>query len=260
VQVAVVGRPNVGKSSLINYILGEDRLLVDAAPGTTRDAIDSQVRVHKKLYTLVDTAGMRKPRRIDETLEKAMVAVALQRIQRCQVAVLMLDALAGVGEQDVRIATYIENQGKACVIAINKWDAIDKTSTTYDVFVRTVHAAMPFVAHAPVIAVSARTGQRVAQLFPLIDTVFEEAQRRVPTAKLNEFLKIVTNQRPAPAYRGKFVKFSFLMQVSVKPPTFLFFVNYPEGVARFYQRYLEHQLRQYFGFAGTPLRLRFRHK
>jgi GTP-binding protein len=260
VQVALVGRPNVGKSSLVNHILGEDRLIVDAAPGTTRDAIDSLVKVNKKLYTLVDTAGMRKPRRIGESLEKATVAVSLKRIQRCEVAVLMLDAAVSIGEQDIRIGTYIERQGKACVIAINKWDVIEKATRTYETFVHTVREAMPFLAHAPIISLSACTGQRVVKLFPLIDAVVEEAKRRIPVAALQKFLKDVTSRHPVPAHRGQSVKLSFIVQTSVQPPTFLCFVNRPAGVAHHYQRFLQHQLRQRFGFAGTPIRFRFRKK
>lgn len=260
VQVAIVGRPNVGKSSLVNRVLGEERLLVDATPGTTRDAIDSRVRVYGKLYTLVDTAGMRKPRRIGETIEKATVAASLKRIQRCEVAVLVLDAVAGVLEQDVRIATYIERQGKACVIAVNKWDAIEKETGTYEAFRQQVRDAMPFLAHAPVISLSALSGQRVVKLFPLIDTVMEAAKHRVPPAQLNTFLKTVTQRRPPPLYRGKAIRFSFMLQTLVQPPTFLCFVNRPTGVAQHYQRYLENQLRQHFSFAGTPVRLFFRKK
>ncbi len=260
VQVAIVGRPNVGKSSLVNRILGEERLLVDATPGTTRDAIDSRVRAHGKLYTLVDTAGMRKPRRIDEALEKATVAISLHRIQRCEVAVLLLDAIDGIREQDVRIATYIERQGKACIVTINKWDAIEKATGTFETFRQTVRDAMPFLAHVPVISLSALTGQRVVKIFPLIDTVIEASKRRVPTAELNTFLKTVTHRRPPPMYRGKSIKFSFMLQTVVRPPTFLCFVNRPVGVAQHYQRYLENQLRQQFGLDGTPVRLRFRKK
>ena len=260
VQVAIVGRPNVGKSSLVNRILGEERLLVDATPGTTRDAIDSRVRVNKKSYTLIDTAGMRKPRRIAESLEKVTVSVSLKRIQRCEVAVLMLDAEVDVGEQDVRIASYIERQGKACVISVNKWDAIEKETRTYAAFVQRIHAAMPFWAHAPIISMSALTGQRVIKLFPLIDRVLEETNRRIPVAALNAFLKTATRQRTPPMYRGKFVKFSFMTQTLVQPPTFLCFVNRPEGVAQPYQRYLGNQLRQHFGLAGTPIRIHFRKK
>ncbi|MBM3225658.1 MAG: ribosome biogenesis GTPase Der, partial [Candidatus Tectomicrobia bacterium] len=170
IQVAIVGRPNAGKSSLINCILGQPRLLVDQTPGTTRDAIDSLLRVNKRMYTLVDTAGMRKFRHVNESLEKAAVAMSLRRIQRCDVAVLVLDAAAGVGAQDVRIAAYIERQGKACIVALNKWDAVEKTSATYASFVQTVQEAMPFIAHVPILSVSALTGQRVVKLFPLIDT------------------------------------------------------------------------------------------
>jgi GTP-binding protein len=260
VQVAIVGRPNVGKSSLVNRVLGEHRLLVDAAPGTTRDAIDSRVCVNKKRYSLIDTAGMRKPRRIGEAIEKATVAASLKSIQRCEVAVLMLDAVQGVGEQDVRIGAYIERQGKACVIAINKWDAIEKDTKTYETFRRVVVEAMPFLAHVPLISLSALTGQRVVKLFPLLDTVVEAAKQRVSTTDLNAFLHTVTQHHPAPMYRGKAVKFTFLVQTGVQPPTFVCFVNRPAGVVRPYQRYLENQLRQQFGFAGTPIRLYFRNK
>ena len=260
VSVAIVGRPNVGKSSLVNRILREDRLLVDDAPGTTRDAIDAQVHINSQLYTLVDTAGMRKPRRIGAVLEKATVAVTLNRIQHCEVAILMLDATTEVGEQDVRIASYIERQGKACVIVVNKWDAVDKTSRTFDASVRAIREAMPFMSHAPVITISALGGLRVVKLFPLIDTVVEASKRRVPTAALNECLKAVTRQHPPAAYRGKFVKFSFAVQTAIQPPTFLCFVNYPQGVKGYYQRYLENQFRQHFTFAGTPIRLHLRRK
>ena len=260
VSVAIVGRPNVGKSSLVNRILREDRLLVDDAPGTTRDAIDAQVRINSQLYTLVDTAGMRKPRRIGALLEKATVAVTLNRIQHCEVAILMLDATTEVGEQDVRIASYIERQGKACVIVVNKWDAVDKTSQTFDASVRAIRDAIPFISHAPVITISALSGMRVVKLFPLIDTVVEASKRRVPTAALNECLKAVTRQHPPAAYRGKFVKFSFAVQTAIQPPTFLCFVNYPQGIRNHYQRYLENQFRQHFTFAGTPIRLHLRRK
>jgi GTP-binding protein len=260
VQVAIVGRPNVGKSSLINRILGQHRLLVDHVPGTTRDTIDSVVRVNKQCYTLIDTAGMRKSRHINESLEKAAVMMSLKRIRRCDVAVLLLDAVSGVGAQDAHMATYIEDQGKACIIALNKWDAVEKTSQTYESFVHMIQEAMPFLSHVPMLSLSAMTGQRVVKLFPLIDAVFAEARRRVSTAQLNEFLQTVTRQHPAPMYRGRFVKFSFLVQTVVQPPTFFFFVNYPEGVTNFYKRYLENKLRQYFGFAGVPIRLRFRKK
>jgi GTP-binding protein len=259
-QVAIVGRPNVGKSSLVNRILGQARLLVDGIPGTTRDAIDSRVRVNNKLYTLVDTAGMRKPGRISAAIEKATVGTSLKSIQRCDAAVLMLDAELGVGEQDVRIGAYIERHGKACVIAINKWDAIEKETMTYEAFRRSVMEAMSFLAHVPILSLSALTGQRVGKLFPLIDTVIEAAQRRVSTADLNAFLHTVTQRRPAPTYRGRGIKFTFMVQTLVKPPTFVCFVNRPDGVARHYQRYLENQLRQQFGFAGTPVRLHFRKK
>jgi GTP-binding protein len=260
IQVAIVGRPNVGKSSLINRILGQPRLLVDDTPGTTRDAIDSTVRVNAQYYTLIDTAGMRKARRINESLEQAAVSMSLKRIQRCDVAVLLLDAVAGVGAQDTHIASYIERQGKACIIALNKWDAVEKTSQTYISFVHTLQETMPFVAHAPMLSLSAMTGQRVVKLFPLIDTVFAEARRRIPTAQLNAFLHTVTHEHPAPMHHGRFVRFSFLVQTVTQPPTFTCFVNRPEGVTNFYKRYLENQLRQHFGFAGVPVRWHFRKK
>lgn len=260
VSVAIAGRPNVGKSSLVNRILREDRLLVDDVPGTTRDAIDTRVRINSRFYTLVDTAGMRKPRRIGPGLEKATVAVTLGRIQHCEAAVLMLDGTTTVGEQDTRIASYIERQGKACVIVINKWDAVDKTTQTYDRYVRAIREAMPFLSHAPVVAMSALSGLRVARLFPYIDTVVEAAKRRIPTADLNECIKAVTRQHPPASYRGKFVKFSFAVQTGVQPPTFLCFVNYPQGIKAHYQRYLENRIRQHFTLAGTPIRLHLKHK
>lgn len=260
IQVAIVGRPNAGKSSLVNSLLGSPRLLVDSRPGTTRDAIDSLIHFNKKCYNFIDTAGMRKFRRITESLEEAAVAVSLKRIRRCEVAILLLDALEGVSSQDVRIATYIERQGKACIIAVNKWDAIEKNTTTYDTYIRTIQESMPFFSHAPIISVSALTGQRLVKLFPCIDTVYAESRRRISTAQLNDFLHTVTHSHPAPMYQGKFVKFSFIVQTITQPPTFCCFVNYPEGVTHFYKRYLENQLRRSFGFAGVPIRLHFRKK
>lgn len=260
IQVAIVGRPNVGKSSLINRLLGEQRLLVDNVPGTTRDAIDSVICVQQQRYTLVDTAGMRKLRNISAVLEKAAVETSLQRIQRCDVALLLLDASVSIGVQDTRIASYIEQYGKACIIVLNKWDAVVKTTRTYQEFVQQIQDAMPFVAHAPVISLSALTGQRVVKLFPHIDTVYAEARRHISTTQLNTFLHTVTEEHAAPLYRGKVVKFSFLVQTAALPPTFCGFVNRPEGVTKSYQRYLENQLRQHFGFAGVPLRLHFKKK
>jgi len=260
VQIAVVGRPNAGKSSLINRILGQHRLLVDHVPGTTRDAINSIVRVNKKSYIFIDTAGMRKSRNVNESLEKSAITVSLKRIQGCDIALLLIDAVTGVGAQDAHIATYIEDQGKACIIALTKWDAVEKTAQTYGAFVHMVQETMPFLSHAPMLCLSAMTGQRVTKLFPLIDAVFAESRRRISTAQLNDFLQRVTHQHPAPMWRGRFVKFSFLVQTGVQPPTFIFFLNYPEGATNAYRRYLENKLRQCFGFAGVPMRLYFRQK
>ena len=260
IQVAIVGRPNAGKSSLINRILGYPRLLVDHIPGTTRDAIDSVIQVNKQCYTLVDTAGMRKFRRISEAVEEAAVAVSLKRIRLCDVAVLVLDALAGVGGQDARIAAHIERHGRSCVIAINKWDAVEKTTSTQETFIQTIQESMPFLAHAPILSLSALTGQRLGKLFSYIDATYAESNRRVSTAQLNECLQTVTRLHPAPMHRGKAVKFSFLVQTIVRPPTFCCFVNRPEGVTQSYKRYLENQLRHHFGFAGVPIRLHFRKK
>ena len=260
VSVAIAGRPNVGKSSLVNRVLRQDRLLVDDVPGTTRDAIDTRVRVNSRSYTLIDTAGMRKPRRIGAELEKATVAVTLSRIQHAEAAVLMLDGTTPVGEQDVRIASYIERQGKACVIVINKWDAVDKTTRTYDTHVRAIREAIPFLSHAPVVAMSALSGLRLSRLFPLIDTVVEAARRRIPTADLNACVKAVTREHPPASYHGKFVKFSFAVQTGVQPPTFLCFLNYPQGIKPHYLRYLENRIRQHFPLAGTPIRLHLKRK
>lgn len=260
IQVAIVGRPNVGKSSLINRILGETRLLVDDVPGTTRDAIDTALTVGQKVYTFIDTAGMRKARRIQESLERSAVAMSLQRIQRCDVAVLIVDALVGAGDQEAHIASYIERHGKACIIAVNKWDAVDKGEHVYEAFVQTLSETLSFVAYVPILTLSALTGKRVVKLFPLIDTVFQETQRRLTTTQLNTFLKKVTAQHPAPSYRGKFIKFSFMLQTVTRPPTFLCFVNYPEGIHGSYQRFLQNQLRREFGFIGTPVRFLFRKK
>ncbi|BCV21483.1 ribosome biogenesis GTPase Der [Moorella sp. Hama-1] len=258
VKVAVVGRPNVGKSSLVNRLLGEERVIVSELPGTTRDAIDTYIRRGSKEYILIDTAGMRRKSRITAPTERYSVLRALRAVERADVVLVVLDGTEGVTEQDKKIAGYGHEQGKASIIIVNKWDLVPRDDKTMAHYREAVQQELTFMAYAPVLFISALTGQRVSQVLATIDTVGEAASRRIATGTLNSVVREAVLLTPPPAVKGQEVKIYYATQVKVKPPTFIFFTNRPEGVHFSYQRYLENQLRQAFGFAGTPIRLIFR--
>ena len=262
IQLAVVGRPNVGKSSLVNRLLGQERTMVSDIPGTTRDAIDtSLVTPDGTAFNIIDTAGMRKKKAIeDASLERYSVLRSIAAIRRCDVAVLLLDAQDGVTEQDARIAGMIHDEGKAAVVIMNKWDSIEKDTNTLEQKRKEVLADLKFMDYAPVLFISALTGQRVHTVLDAVLKVWNQTSRRVTTGTLNDVLADAQLTLQPPAVNGRRLKIYYATQQSVCPPHFILFVNHEELMHFSYQRYLENQLRKAFGFEGTPLRFTLREK
>jgi GTP-binding protein len=259
-RVAVIGRPNVGKSSLINRLLGYRRVLVDEAPGTTRDAIDTFFERDGKKYILIDTAGIRRKSRISLKLEKYSIVEALRTIDRCQVAVLLLDSKEGVTDQDAHIGGFIHEKGKGCILVVNKWDLIEKDSQTLVQYRKRVYEDLKYLSYAPILFISALTGQRVPKILDLVDEVGEQAKKRIPTSQLNKLFGQWVAQHPPPLHKNRNVKLNYITQVSSGPPTFIIYANFPEGIHFSYERYLINQMREAFGFQGVPIRLQFRKK
>jgi GTP-binding protein len=259
VSIAVVGRPNVGKSSLINRILGYDRVIVHEAPGTTRDAIDTPFSVGEHSYCLIDTAGIRRKGRISLRLEKYSVVEAIKSIERADVALLILDAREGASDQDARIGGLIHDKGKGGIIVVNKWDLVLGETTTA-AHTERVREALWFLDYAPLVFTSAVTGDGVERLFPAIEGVVVERDKRIPTPQLNRWLQEVVESHAPPLFRNKRVRLSYITQVSSRPPTFAVFTNYPSGVRFPYRRFLSNRLREAFGLFGNPIRLVFKKK
>lgn len=259
VKVAIVGRPNVGKSTLINLLLGEERLVANPEPGTTRDAIDTIVRHYGKDYLFIDTAGIRRRARIVDRLEKYSVIKAFRAIDRADIAVVLLDAREGVTDQDARIAGYAYEKGRAVILALNKWDLIPKDSTTVNRYTEAVRGSLKYLDHAPMVTLSALTGTRAVKLFGLIDEIHQQYCKRIATAELNKFLeKTLTENPPGMHRKTKRIKIYYLTQVQTAPPTFMLFGNYPESIHFSYRRFLENRLREAFDFGGAPLKLVFK--
>lgn len=258
VRVAVVGRPNVGKSSLINTLLKEERVIVSDIPGTTRDAIDTLLQKDGRNYVLVDTSGIRKRSRVAAGVEYYGVQRSLRAIDRADIALLVLDATQGVVEQDTKIGGYIEEAGKGLIIIINKWDLVQKNARTRKEFDDMIMTELDFLGFAPLHYVSAVTGQGVHKILQLVDEVAQQQSRRISTGNLNNWLTEVIYLNPPPPVKGREVKVYYVAQVGERPPVFVFFVNNPELFHFSYQRYLENQLRKAYGFKGTPIRLVFR--
>lgn len=259
-KVAVVGRPNVGKSTLVNAALGQERLVVSEQPGTTRDSVDSLITVDDRHYVLTDTAGMRRRGRIERGIEGYSVARAIRALGRSDVAVLLLDGVEGVTEQDTKIAGLIQKQGRACVLMVNKWDLRQQDPEAQTRYIQDIHRRFPFFAFVPVLFASAIQHSTLKRLFPKIDEVMGEFSKRITTGRLNQFLQLALEKNPLPYRRGQPTKSVFMTQVATKPPTFVLFVRNPEDVSSTYLRYLENSLRQSYGFAGTPIRILVRRK
>ncbi|MGI6330179.1 MAG: ribosome biogenesis GTPase Der [Zhaonellaceae bacterium] len=260
VKVAVVGRPNVGKSSLVNHLLGEQRVIVSDIPGTTRDAVDTTFVFENQKYLLIDTAGIRKRKKIDDPVERYSVIRSLQAIERADVVLLLIDATDGVTEQDTKIAGYAHEEGKAVIIVVNKWDLIEKDSKTMNKFDKDIRNQLSYMQYAPIIYISALTGQRVLKILELVNFVLEQANRRIPTNVINRLMEEIIAINPPPTDKGKKLKILYTTQVSIKPPTFVIFVNDPELMHFSYQRHIENQFRKAFGFEGNPLRFIIRQR
>ncbi|HWQ72361.1 MAG TPA: ribosome biogenesis GTPase Der [Desulfitobacteriaceae bacterium] len=260
IRIAVVGRPNVGKSSLVNILLGKERVIVSSIPGTTRDAIDTPFEHDGKHYVLIDTAGMRRKGRIEELTEQYSVIRSLRAVDRSDVVLLLLEAPEGVTEQDKKIAGYVHEAGKGIIITVNKWDLIEKDDKTMKKFDQQIRDELGFMQYAPTIYISALTGQRVNKIIELVDFVAEQNSTRLSTSTLNTLLREWVHINPPPTDKGRRLKILYITQAGVKPPTFVLFVNDPELLHFSYRRYLENQIREHFGFEGSPVRMVIRQR
>lgn len=260
IRVAVVGKPNAGKSSLINRILGQDRLVVSDLPGTTRDAVDSLCNINGRAYSLVDTAGIRRKAKVSLKIEKFSIIKALHSLERCDVALVVIDAHEGITEQDVTIAGYAHERGCGCILLLNKWDLVEKVPGVSRKFTEMVRMQTKFLNYAPIMTISAVTGQRVPKIFKQVEAVYQQYASRIGTGQLNRILEKALLQNEPPMHKGKRLRFYYATQVSTKPPTFVCFVNYPEAVHFSYKRYLTNQIRDQAGLTETPLRILFRQR
>ncbi len=260
IKVSFIGKPNVGKSSLINKILGEERVIVTNIPGTTRDAIDTYFNYKDERYVFIDTAGLRRKRSIYENVERYSVVRTLTAVDRSDICVLVIDATEGVTEQDSKIAGYAHDNGKGIIIAVNKWDLIEKDTNTHLEFEKDIRRVLGFIAYAPIIYISALTGQRVNRLLELINIVNNNYSLRISTGVLNDIINEAVLMNQPPSDKGKRLKIYYGTQVSVRPPKFVIFVNDKELMHFSYERYLENQIRNHFGFSGVPILFEFRQK
>ena len=260
IKVAVIGKPNAGKSSLINCIAGEERSIVSNIAGTTRDAIDTHIHNEYGDFIFIDTAGLRRKSKVDDAIEKYSVLRAQMAVERADVCVIMIDATEGFTEQDSKVAGIAHEKGKACIIAVNKWDAVEKDDKTMDKMRKQLMVDFSFMPYAPFLFISAKTGQRVERLFELIKFVSEQNSLRIKTGMLNDVLAQATARVQPPTDKGKRLRIYYMTQPSTNPPTFVFFVNRAELFHFSYQRYLENQLRETFGLEGTPVRFIIREK
>ncbi len=260
IKVAVIGKPNAGKSSLINKVLGEDRVIVSDIPGTTRDAIDTYAERGGDKFVFIDTAGIRRKSKITESIEKYSIIRSWTAVERADVCLIMIDAVDGVTEQDTKIAGYAHDQGKASIIIVNKWDLVEKETGTLEEYRKVVMEKLGFMTYAPVMFISAKTGQRVDKIFELIKFVANQAAFRISTGMLNDLINEAVSMVQPPSDKGKRLKIYYMTQSGVKPPTFIIFVNNMELMHYSYQRYIENHLRKSFGFEGTPIKFFLRQK
>jgi GTP-binding protein len=252
-RVAIVGRPNVGKSTLVNSLLSKERMIVSSTPGTTRDAVDSVCSYYKRNYILVDTAGIRRKGKMAKTVERYSFLRTIKNLENCDVALIILDAIDGVVELDQKIAGFVTSAKKGAIIILNKWDAVTKETATADEVKRLVHDKLWFMKHVPVLTISALSKKRTSKIFPIIDRVIEECSKRISTHELNLFLRNAVSQKEPPLYRGNRVKIYYISQVKTNPPGFIIFTNKKEGIKPQYIKYLEHKLRDRFVFEGAPV-------
>ena len=260
-NIAVVGKPNVGKSSLVNAILGEERCIVSNIPGTTRDAVDTLFTLDGEPYVLVDTAGIRRKRAVeDETIERYSVIRSLAAVRRADVVLIVVDAEQGLSEQDVKIAGYVHEEGKPSVLVVNKWDLIEKDTNTMNQFKKDMQVDLAFMDYVPFLFISAKTGQRLNKLLSLARESYAQSVRRIKTGMLNDIVNEAISMTEPPAMSGKRLKIYYATEVSVQPPTFVFFVNDESLVHFSYRRYMENYFRKTFGFAGTPIKIIFRNR
>jgi GTP-binding protein len=260
IKLAVVGRPNVGKSSLLNRLVGAERHLVSDIPGTTRDAVDSVIKRHGRYYRLIDTAGIRRKGKVTGKLEKFSILKALRSLDRCDVALIVIDAAEGVTDQDASVAGYAHERGCGCLFLLNKWDLVEKNQNSVRRFTEELRSAAKFLAFAPVLTLSALTGQRVQRIFKLVNDVHDQYITRVTTGRINRILERALAENEPSLHRGRRIKFFYATQAAARPPTFIMFVNYPEAVHFSYQRYLVNQLREGTGLHNTPIRLVLRQR
>jgi GTP-binding protein len=257
-RIAIAGRPNVGKSRLLNALLGQERAIVSDVPGTTRDSLDTQIEWAGQPLTLIDTAGIRRRGRVEQGIERFSVLRSMRAIDRCDVVLLVVDATEGFTAQDLHIAGYVEDQKKGMVLVVNKWDLVEKDGRTMDEYRAKAQEALAFMPYVPLVFISAKFGQRVHQVLETALNVVGERERRVPTAGLNKLLREAVAKHPPASKPGKWLKFYYATQADVAPPTFVFFCNDPEHLHFSYRRYLENEIRGEWGFVGTPIRMSFR--
>ncbi|ETR71483.1 MAG: GTP-binding protein [Candidatus Magnetoglobus multicellularis str. Araruama] len=260
IKLAVVGRPNAGKSSLVNAMLGQERVMVSDIPGTTRDAIDTYCQIDDNPYVLIDTAGIRRKGKVRQKIEKFSIIKALNSLDRCDIALIVLDAFDGITEQDIRIAGYAHERKCACIFVFNKWDLVEKQKNVLKKFTDELRYQSRFLQFAPVISISAKTGQRVKKLFPLIQSLYKQYACEIGTSQINRIIEQAIQKTPPPLYRGRPIKFMYTTQMRNAPPTFVSFVNYPKAVHFSYHRYLLNQIRFATGLDKTPIFLYFRQR
>ncbi len=259
-RIAIIGKPNVGKSSIVNKLLGENRVIVSDIAGTTRDAIDTPIRRNKKEYILIDTAGLRRKSKIKEDIEHYSIVRTVAAVERADIAILVIDATEGVTEQDAKIAGIAHDRGKGIIIAVNKWDLIEKDSNTVNKFSANIKNVLSFIPYAEILFISAETGQRLNKLFDLIEVVIQNQNLRISTGVLNEIMAEATALQQPPSDKGKQLRLYYITQVAVKPPTFVIFVNDKKLMHFSYTRYIENKIREAFGFAGTSLKFFIRER
>ncbi|MBZ4666598.1 MAG: ribosome-associated GTPase EngA [Mahella sp.] len=258
IKIAVIGKPNAGKSSIVNRLLGQERVIVSERPGTTRDAIDVLIEHEGDRYILIDTAGLRRKAKINEAVERYSVSRALEAVQRSDVAAMVIDAVEGVTEQDAKIAGFAHQKGKGLIILLNKWDLIEKDNKTVNQYKQEIAEKLGFIGYAPVLFISAKTGQRMDKILPMVKYVFGQCSIRISTGVLNDVIREAIAISAPPSGKGRSLKIYYATQVAVRPPTFVFFVNDTELMHFSYERYLENYLRRNFGFEGTPIRIAVR--